>query len=309
MELGGAVSAGTSLALQQAAGTRAIPCHSPCSRSPSRRLRRRRQLPRARPRVHRQHDRQRRAARVPDRRRGRAPDRRSAALAGRLSVRIGLRGSAGGGGRRIAPVQSRRARVEAVRSCAAAPSLRPRSTVSGQSPATRRSCSWSRDGGPNATVASLRSPDMTTTVLTMTLTALAADSKLAGGTAAAPTRRIVPSSRCWRARRRRPDGQDRRRRSRSWPRGRPRARHPRCNHPHKGARRPSTFPGAPTRRRESGRPTTVRSRTTRITGAWLIHQVTFAVLGACLGRLNGDRAVQSLVAPALPDIQHPSTRR
>jgi uncharacterized membrane protein YoaK (UPF0700 family) len=42
----------------------------------------------------------------------------------------------------------------------------------------------------NATVRKLRVPDLTTTVLTMTLTGLAADSRVAGGTGAGSVRRI-----------------------------------------------------------------------------------------------------------------------
>jgi uncharacterized membrane protein YoaK (UPF0700 family) len=46
-------------------------------------------------------------------------------------------------------------------------------------------------GVRNATVRKFGVPDLTTTVLTMTLTALAADSKLAGGTGAGSARRIA----------------------------------------------------------------------------------------------------------------------
>ena len=46
-------------------------------------------------------------------------------------------------------------------------------------------------GVRNATVRRLAVPDLTTTVLTMTLTGLAADSRLAGGTGAGTTRRVV----------------------------------------------------------------------------------------------------------------------
>lgn len=46
-------------------------------------------------------------------------------------------------------------------------------------------------GVRNATVRRLAVPDLTTTVLTMTLTGLAADSKIAGGTGAGTARRIV----------------------------------------------------------------------------------------------------------------------
>ena len=45
-------------------------------------------------------------------------------------------------------------------------------------------------GIQNATVRHLGAPDLTTTVLTLTLTGLAADSALAGGTGARPHRRL-----------------------------------------------------------------------------------------------------------------------
>jgi uncharacterized membrane protein YoaK (UPF0700 family) len=46
-------------------------------------------------------------------------------------------------------------------------------------------------GVRNATVRRLAVPDMTTTVLTMTLTGLAADSRLAGGTGEGTIRRVL----------------------------------------------------------------------------------------------------------------------
>ncbi len=46
-------------------------------------------------------------------------------------------------------------------------------------------------GNRNATIRRLAIPDLTTTVLTMTLTALAADSQLAGGTGKGSTRRTL----------------------------------------------------------------------------------------------------------------------
>jgi uncharacterized membrane protein YoaK (UPF0700 family) len=47
-------------------------------------------------------------------------------------------------------------------------------------------------GIQNATARRLGVPDLTTTVLTLTLTGVAADSRLAGGTGGHPARRLIP---------------------------------------------------------------------------------------------------------------------
>jgi uncharacterized membrane protein YoaK (UPF0700 family) len=51
-------------------------------------------------------------------------------------------------------------------------------------------------GTRNAAVRRLGVPDLTTTVLTMTLTGLAGDSRLAGGSGAGTARRLAASARC-----------------------------------------------------------------------------------------------------------------
>ena len=111
-------------------------------------------------------------------------------------------------------------------------------------------------GLQNSTVRHLGAPDLTTTVLTLTLTGLAADSALAGGSGARPARRLGSVAAMLGRRRRRrgppPVVPDRGHRDRRRP-GRHRRR--RRHGPHRArARRtrPTHLPGPPPRRLRAG---------------------------------------------------------
>src|SRR5207302_4588087 len=157
------------------------------------RRRRRRQLPRTRPRVHGEHDREHRFPRLRYRWPRRAPGRRTAGFAGLLPL------GAGGGGVLADRMGDRHpehiARALAIEVSliggaavlAAAVHVRP-NAVSGDVVIALLAFAM---GVRNATVRRVGVPDLTTTVLTMTLTGLAADSPAAGGSGKGSVRRVA----------------------------------------------------------------------------------------------------------------------